>query len=86
MELELLVAKLRSKDGNDIDSFETTKAEVQRMLTELSKRMQQQLDTQKGYDSETRNRDLKKIEDLKRKVYLYSYLYISIVLSFQCRY
>ena len=69
MELELLVAKLHGKEGSDTDStFEATRAEVQRMLSELSRRMQDQLEQQKGSEHEARNRDQKRIEELKHKV------------------
>ena len=69
MELELLMTKLRSKDSDSIN-YESNRGEVQKMLNELGKKMQDRLDSQKGVDSDALSKEKKKLEELKKKVCL----------------
>lgn len=42
--------------------------EVNKMVSDLSRTMQQQLEAQKNADKESRNKELKTLEEFKRKV------------------
>ncbi len=64
------MAKLKVKaiDSDDPAHLEATRKEVNKMMVEMKRKMQLQVDAQITADKETRVRDIKQLEEAKNKV------------------
>ena len=66
MELELLLAKMRSNTSDNV-AYEASKNEVQRMMNDFTKKMQDKLDEHCSSE-EQHFREKKRIEELQKRV------------------
>ena len=66
MELELLLAKMRSATSDNV-AYEASKTEVQRMMNDFTKKMQDKLDEHCSSE-EQHFREKKRIDELQKRV------------------
>ena len=69
MKLKLIIFQLRHKHGDDdVSLYTQERSEVSLKMAELSHSLKEQLDQQRDQNDEVRNKDIRRLEELRAKV------------------